>query len=128
MKTKIKTVLITTTLLILNFSCKKNDIGGEAEVHVLIYHHETPIKGSTLYVKFDATSEPSDPTANYDLKLLGEEDDNHVHVEGLRAGNYYFYAVGFDSVANKVVSGGVATKIKWSERKKKKEVTVDVGH
>ncbi|WP_317897817.1 hypothetical protein [Aurantibacillus circumpalustris] len=123
-----KFVLLSTVLLAFNYSCKKNDIGGDAEIHVLVYHHDTPIKASTLYVKFDAKSEPSDPTSNYDLKLLGEEDENHVHVEGLRAGNYYLYAVGYDSIANKEVSGGMATEIKWSERKKLKEVTLDVGH
>ncbi|PBQ30418.1 hypothetical protein CNR22_01105 [Sphingobacteriaceae bacterium] len=119
--------LLCTITWTLTF-CKKNETGGNAEIHALIYHHETPVIGTTtLYVKFDATNQPTDPTSNYDLKLTGDEDDNHVHVEDLRPGNYYLYAVAYDSLAKTNVKGGVATKIKWSERKRSKDVTVQVG-
>jgi len=108
-------------------SCKKNGTGGKAEIHALIYHGTTPIVGTTtLYVKFDAKSQPSDPTSNYDLKVLGEVDDNHVHVVDMRPGDYYLYAMAYDSIAKTAVSGGIATTVKWSERKKLKEVELQV--
>lgn len=110
---------------VLSVSCKKNDTGGAAEVHAMIYHGNTPIIGTTtLYVTFDASSQPANPTSDYDLKLMGEADDNHVHVEELRPGNYYFFASAYDSLAKKAVSGGAAVSIKWSERKKMKDVMI----
>ncbi len=130
MKTTIKlTAIIIATLGVFTISsCKKNDTGGKAEIHAMIFHGSTPIVGTTtLYVKFDAKSEPSDPTNNYDLKLMGEDDDNHVHVEDLRPGDYYLYAVAFDSTAMVPVKGGASATIKWSERKKTKEVTVQTN-
>ena len=129
MKSLTKNILvaIVSITLILVSSCKKNDNDGKAEIHALIYHNATPIMASTLYVKFGTQSQPSNPETNYDLKLQGEDDDNHVHVEDMRPGEYYLYAVGYDSIANMEVRGGAATKIKWSERKKLKEVHVQVG-
>ena len=125
-----------STLLIILFTlafsvqaCKKNDVGGKATIHALIYHGTTPIVGTTtLYVKFDATTAPSNPTTNYDLKVSGELDDNHVHVEELRPGNYYLYAVAFDSTAMVAVKGGVAATIGWSERKEIKEFDVQTNN
>lgn len=102
--------------------CKKNGTGGKASLHVMVYHGKTAIKASTLYVKFGTQSQPSDPKNSYDLKVQGEADENHVHVEDLRIGEYYLYAVGYDSLEKKQVEGGLATKIKWSERKEMKGV------
>jgi hypothetical protein len=123
-----KNLLIHFILVVLIFStsCKKNDTGGKAEIHALIFHGDTPIRSSTLYVKFNASQPVSDPEQTYDLKLQGEEDDNHVHVENMRPGDYYLYAVGFDSTAMKEVRGGIAASIKWTERKKLKEVKINV--
>ena len=119
--------LITASVTLIS-SCKKNDAGGNAEIHAKIFHGSTPMVGTTtLYVKFGAKTEPVEPTTNYDLKLNGEVDDNHVHVEDLRPGNYYLYAEAFDSTLMVPVKGGVATTIKWGERKKMKEVNVQVN-
>src|SRR4051812_43509660 len=95
--------ILIFTILLSHSACKKNDTGGKAEIHALIYHHDTPIMASTLYVKFDMQTQPSDPTENYDLKIEGEDDDNHVHVENMRPGDYYLYAVGYDSIAQQTV-------------------------
>ena len=107
-------------------SCKKNSQGGDAEIAAFPQHHGKPIKGCTLYVKFGAKDLPNDPTNNYSLKIVGEENEDHVHVENLRYGKYYLYAVGFDSSIMQTVSGGIAAKIKWGERKKEIDVNVPV--
>jgi len=118
--------IFITTLSIT--SCKKNEAGGEAEIHALIYHGETPVIGTTtLYVKFDAKTQPSDPTTDYDMKLQGDEDDNHVHVESLHPGNYYLYAAAFDSLDMKAVKGGAPVTIKWKERKQMSEVRIQTN-
>lgn len=126
MKTTIKTIMqiaFTATLL---FSCKKNGDGGKAEIHVRVNHHSTPINGSTVYVKFGTQELPSNPESNYDLKVKGEETDNHVHIENMRYGEYYLYAVGYDSTISQTVKGGMPVKIKWSERKTTIEVEIPV--
>jgi hypothetical protein len=129
MKLLIKNTLLLAALptLFLTPSCKKNESGGKAEIHARIYHGSAPVVGTTtLYVKFDAKSQPSDPVSAYDLKLTGDPDDNHVHVEGLRPGDYYLYAVAYDSTAMMQVKGGAAATIKWKERKKLKEIILQV--
>jgi hypothetical protein len=126
---RIAFLLCISIALVATGACKKNGVGGTAEIHALIYHGTTALVGTTtLYVKFDATTEPSNPTTNYDLKVQGEPDDNHVHVENLRPGDYYLYAVSFDSLAMVAVKGGTAATIKWSERKKTKEVDVQTSN
>ena len=127
---KIKQLLypIASILFMLNISCKKNDTGGKAELHALIYKGNKALIGNNIvYVKFNAKSSTSNPTENYNLKVNGETDDNHVHIEDLRPGDYYLYAVSFDSSSMKYLSGGIAATIKWTERKKLKEVVIQVG-
>jgi hypothetical protein len=120
--------LLVTFSLVTVCACKKNSTGGKAEIHAIISHGSTPVIGTTtLYVKFDAKSQPADPVSTYDLKVMGEPDDNHVHVEDLRPGNYYLYAVAFDSTAMLPVKGGAAATIKWGERKKTKEVHIQAS-
>lgn len=125
-KKLIITILLTGSIALIS-SCKKDDTGGDAEIHAKIFRGLTPIVGTTtLYVKFGAKTEPVELTTNYDLKLSGEPDDNHVHVEDLCPGSYYLYAEAFDSTQMIPVSGGVAITIKWAERKKMKEVSIQV--
>lgn len=116
--------IIAVTALILTPSCKKNNTGGKAEVHVMVSNNGTPIYNSTLYVKFDAHHEPSDPTGDYNLKLQGSSSDNHVHVEDLRPGEYYLYAIGVNASTGKTVKGGTAVEIKWKDRKKTIEADI----
>ena len=59
----------------------------------------------------------TDPTSNYDLKVEGEPTDNHVHIEDLRYGEYYLYAVGYYSSNSETVKDGIPVAIKWSQRK-----------
>jgi hypothetical protein len=126
MKTTIKTISLVALIGTVLFSCKKNDTGGKAEIHAKISHHSAPINGSTVYVKFGTQELPTNPTSNYDLKIEGEATDNHVHIKDLRYGEYYLYAVGFDSAIGQTVKGGVPITIKWSERKKTIDIDIPV--
>lgn len=121
-----KYILIAVLAFTVITGCKKNGTGGKANVHANIKHHTTPIKGATLYVKFDAKELPSDPTNNYDLKETGCNLCTDIHVEGLLPGNYYLYAVGFDSTIMQPVSGGTSVRIPWSDRKNDIETDVPV--
>jgi hypothetical protein len=118
--------LIIIAVSVLIISCKKNNTGGECEVAAFPQHHGKSIYGATVYVKFGAKDLPNDPTSNYDLKVEGEPDEEHVHIKNLRYGHYYLYAVGYDSSIAQTVVGGLALKIKWKERKKEIDVNVPV--
>ncbi len=124
MKTLLK--FITIACIILSFNaCKKSSTGGDSTIVAFPKHHGAAIKGATVYVKFKTNDLPSNPTSNYDLKVEGEADEDHVHIKGLRYGKYYIYAVGYDSTISEVVSGGTPLTIKWKERKK--EIDLDIA-
>ncbi len=121
---KMKNLLKFAALLFLIIgigSCKKNNTGGDATIVAHIAHHEAPIYGATVYVKFKAKETPSNPESNYDLKIVGSATEDHVHIEGLRPGDYYLYAVGYDPSILQTVKGGLFVKIKYKERKKEIE-------
>jgi hypothetical protein len=122
--TKIVSVLLLTVILF--YSCKKSSTGGDVTLVAIPKHHSTPIKGATIYVKFKADEFPSDIVSNYDLKIVGEENEEHVHIEGLRYGKYFLYAVGYDSTIMSTVSGGIPVKIKWKERKEELDIDIPV--
>lgn len=126
MKTKNSfiTILFATTLIVFT-SCKKNNSGGKAELHAKIYNNGREINHSDLYVKFGTTEQPSDPEKDYDIMVHGEETDNHVHVEDLRPGKYYLYAVGVNTLTGKTVKGGASVEIKWKDRKNTLEVPIE---
>jgi hypothetical protein len=107
-------------------SCKKNNTGGQATLSIYTEHHGSPINGATIYIKFGAKDLPDNPTQNYDLKETASANSNHIQIEGLRYGDYYVYATGYDAAISEYVSGGVAIKIKWKERKKEIVVQVPV--
>ncbi len=121
-----KKYLLVIFVLSVFYSCKKNNTGGSATVAAIPQHHGSSIKGAVLYVKFGAEELPSNPTANYDLRIEGDPKEDHVHVEGLRYGHYYLYAEGYDSTIMQTVRGGLSVKIKWSERKEELDVKIPV--
>ncbi len=125
--TKIIKIITAIALTATGFTaCKKNSDGGKATIAALPAHHGKEIFGATAYVKFGATELPSDPTTNYDLKIVGEAKENHVHIEDLRYGKYYVYMVGYDSTIKQVVKGGVPAHIKYSQRAKEIDLNVPV--
>ena len=69
---------------------------------------------------------PSDPENNYDLKIVGDPTENHVHINGLRYGKYYLYAVAYDPDINEVVKGGTPLTIRWNKRKKETDINIAV--
>jgi hypothetical protein len=104
-------------------SCKKNGTGGNATIVVFLQHHGRTIPNhhgypDTVFVKFKATELPGTTPDKYDTYFVGEPGEDHVHCEGLLPGKYFLYGVAMDSAGPYRVTGGLAVKIKWSERKK----------
>jgi hypothetical protein len=97
-------------------SCDKKDecqggSGGNLTLVLFPQHHGKAIASQanyrdTIYIKYNTLNAPAAGTA-YDLVVVGEEGENHVHVPGLKCGNYYAYAVGFDTSISQRVKGAV---------------------
>jgi hypothetical protein len=123
MKTTIQLLLLVSMLGL--YSCKKNDTGGDATVAAITKHHDRKIPYSTVYIKYGAEDFPGEDISQYDA-FQQTDAEGHTHFENLRYGHYYFYATGYDSVAQAPVKGGIGLKIKWSERKEEIELDVPI--
>jgi hypothetical protein len=106
-------------------SCVKEGPGGKSKLTVLVQHHGKNVPGSTVYIKYNAKDSPGTDVSKYDssLKLDTGHLADHVHFHELQKGDYYLYAVGFDSTINQQVRGGLYVKLKKAEEK---DVTVPV--
>lgn len=114
--------ILTCIVVIISYSaCTKPGTGGTTTVVCYLKHHimliaNDSIQPNVVYVKFGAKDLPADPTNDYDIKFIGEPGEDHVHVEDLKPGQYYFYAVGFDAGISQVVKGGLSLKIKRGDK------------
>lgn len=111
-------------------SCKKAGTGGDATLVVFAKHHGVVIPNQanypdSVFVKFNTEELPSNPTTNYDALFVGEAGEDHIHCENLKTGKYYIYCTGWDTNIGQRVSGGMALKIKWKDRKD--EIDTDVA-
>jgi hypothetical protein len=117
-------IFIVSSSLIL--SCKKAGLGGEATLVAYPKHHEVPIYGATVYVKFNTKDSPGSDLGSYDAVFQGEANEDHVHLEELKQGNYYIYAVGYDSAISQAVYGGKSVTIKRKDRKDEQNIDISV--
>lgn len=108
-------------------SCKKEGTGGQATIATFPKHHDKPIKGATVYLKYGAKELPGKNASDYDLTRVGDANEDHIHIEELKWGDYFLYAVGYDSTSAKVVAGGLPVTIKRNERKGEINVIVPVS-
>jgi hypothetical protein len=111
--------------------CAKEGLDGSATLVVKPAHHGSPISSTgayrdSVFIKFGVTEVPADPTRDYDALVVGEVGEDHVHVINVKWGDYSIYCTGWDVTLNERVTGGVALKIKRSERKKEIVVNVPV--
>ena len=98
-------------------ACKKEDTctagtGGGLTLVVYPQHHGVSIPNQdnyrdTVMVKFNTQEFPGAGPSLYDLVVAGDSAEDHVHIPGLTCGDYYIYAVGFDTTQNKRVTGGM---------------------
>jgi hypothetical protein len=131
MKKAITTIAFLASFIFAVSSCKKAGTDGDATVVVFAQHHGRTIPNhagypDSVYVKFNATDLPSDPTRNYDAVFVGEVGEDHIHCENLHTGKYFLFATGWDTTINQRVSGGIAIKIKYKDRKQEIDQNVPV--
>lgn len=109
-----------------SLSCKKAGLGGSATIVAFPKHHGAPIYGATVYVKFNAKDFPGSSISSYDATFVGEPDEDHVHLKELKKGDYYFYAVGYDSSISEMVYGGQPFTIKRKDRSDEQDIDIAV--
>lgn len=112
-------------LLLVQYSCKKKEragYGGNASLKLSAMHHGEILDSVTFYVKFNSSDAPSDNS--YDFTQSVKSGDSTVSISGLKKGDYYIYALGYDADIFESVKGGVPYTI---EEEKQIEVTVAVS-
>ena len=113
-------IFIAIMFIISLGACKKEGClagkGGNVNLIIHPQHHGDAIPGSTAYIEFNTQSNAG-ASSNYDLTVQGDPSEEHIHVNGLRCGEYYIYCVGFDSTSNggQTVFGGIPFVIKSNQ-------------
>ena len=105
------------TLLLISFSCKKNQMGGKSTVQGTVFHHAKRIPNAKIYIKFNSTDFPGNDASLYDI--VEEADANGDFKLNFYKGNYYLYGVGKDYgiAAPYDVVGGVSILLRTNEDK-----------
>ena len=112
-------------------SCSKAGDNGDATLVVTEQHHGLTIPNiagypDSVFVKFNTQELPADPTHNYDKLYVGTVGEDHINLTTLKAGKYFIYGTGYDTTRSVRVTGGVAVKIKYGDRKKAANITLAV--
>lgn len=119
---------VAFAIIVLAFtSCKKNGTGGDNTIAAFPKHHNVTIPNATVYIKYGATELPGTSASDFDDSKVAVKEGTsaaHAHFEGLLKGNYFIYAVGYDSTVKAPVSGGIAVKITTKSGEQDVEVPV----
>jgi hypothetical protein len=117
MKTSIIPAFIIAIVLF-SVACKKNptDVagkGGNATLNIFPQHHTVAknLVNMTVYVKYNTSDAPANNV--YDDSMACTNHDSLVSCTftGLKNGNYYFFAHGYDNSIAQNVKGGAPYKI-----------------
>ncbi|MDP3556450.1 MAG: hypothetical protein Q8T03_03685 [Bacteroidota bacterium] len=97
------------------FSCKKNELNGNALIKGVVKHHVKIIGNATVFIKFNAKEFPGNDTTLYDSKVRADANGNYS-IKCYK-GDYYLFAVGYDEdvPAPHTVKGGVPVNIRNKE-------------
>lgn len=101
-------------------SCSKEGTGGKAIIKGMVMHHDKPISGATVYIKYGSQESPGTDITYYDDHVNADASANFQFVD-LKKGDYYLFAVGYDSTIFLTVTGGIPVQLK------KKTETVQVS-
>lgn len=110
-----KKILVILICVVTIISCKKNQLGGDAVIEGTVMHHEKVITDATVFIKFNATDQPSTDTTAYDAKVRVDKD-GYFKFNAYK-GKYFIYGYGHDlAIAPPfIVNGGKAIKLRSKE-------------
>ena len=118
-KNLILNVFVATLLLISFTNCKKNGVGGKAEIKGFAFYKGKTQKPTTFYIKYGATSSPGSDVTKYDSSN-NSDTDGKFDFKNLYRGDYFIYAVSVES--GQTVTGGVHVFIGKSDIKDNVEI------
>ena len=106
-------IIISLFNLVFGLSACKHDegFGGSAVIQGTVAHHSRTIPLAVVHIKFGAKESQDTLPANYDAHELADSLGNYTF-SGLKAGNYYLFASGYDSSISQMVYGGIPVKLK----------------
>ncbi|MCX6199794.1 MAG: hypothetical protein NTY88_11335 [Bacteroidetes bacterium] len=86
-------VLITVSVSSCKKKCKEAGTGGQVTIAAFPQHHGKTIWNKTwyldtVYLKFNTQDSPGANLSSYDTYFVGEDGEDHVHIEGLKCGDY----------------------------------------
>ncbi len=124
---KVIIIFQSVFLFTLFISCKKNGAGGDAELNITVKHHEKLIPGASVYIKYGAKEFPGFDLNVYDEKKYAGnsgEEAGKTKIDNLLKGDYYLFALGYDSAIFENVSGGIYVKVLKSSEIKNIEIPI----
>ena len=127
MKTLKKPFLTSFFILMIIGACKKSGTGGDAQINITVKHHEKLIPGASVYIKFGAKEFPGFNINEYDNHYFtgsSVEEYGKTKIGNLLKGDYYLYAVGFDSSIFEKVTGGIYVKLSKNNEQKTLDLPV----
>jgi hypothetical protein len=106
-------------LLLGNTGCKKKPaagLGGNANLKISAFHHTFPIDSCTVYIKFNSSEAPADNQFDLEQPLSKDGNGNSFTTfTGLKKGDYYLFARGWDPSISETVKGGIPYTINTEE-------------
>src|SRR5688572_13861322 len=113
---KATALLVISACILMLPACDEDDDcnagqGGNLTLVVHLEHHGAPIYSQgnyrdTVMVKFNTQEFPGASPSLYDIVMVGDSGESHVHIPGLNCGEYYLFATGFDTTISQRVFGG----------------------
>lgn len=91
-------------------ACKKRPsagLGGQASLNISLKHHGLLIDTGKIFIKFNSLDAPTE----YDLNQDVDATDGITTIAGLKKGDYYLYANGWDPSILSKVEGGIPFSI-----------------
>lgn len=109
------------SLMMLFFSaCNKKPLagpGGKAILSIRCQHHGSNIDSATVYIKYNSLEAVNISEYNNSKKLSKDSNNEYtVQFDGLKPGDYYLFAQGWDPSISNNVKGGIPFTIKVEDK------------
>lgn len=106
--------LLSLMLLILATGCEKDNqtgsISGSISLEVVAKHHSWGVGGLSVFLKDNVTQFPGYDTSLYRWRMT-TDPSGHTSFDSLFPGDYYVYAIGYDSIWGDSVIGYMPVSI-----------------
>lgn len=104
-------LFLACTLTLGLASCAEEGPGGSATINGTTAHHDDPIPDCKVYIRYGSKESPGTDPALYD-DSTSSNSEARFSFPGLERGEYYVYAVGFDSAIGEPVRAGAPVDLK----------------